>query len=286
MLSISKILLPVDFSDRSKAAAEEARYLAKLFGAEVVVLYVMPPMPIYGGGLEMAPPIDWYALQRPAVDSRLAPFVEAQFSDVAVKSVVREGDPASEIVALANEEGVDLILLPTHGYGGFRRFLLGSVAAKVLSDAAVPVLTSAHLEQSSGQQEIRSVLLSVDIDERAPLLMKAAAGIAEKFGAKLHIVHASPDDGAGAGRFVDPTWRVEIAKRRHAALSDDMAAAGIDAPLHVVAGEVAKVVKQVASEVGADLVVLGRTTETGILGRLRTNSYAIVRESPCAVLSI
>lgn len=87
MLSISKILLPVDFSDRSKPAAEEARYLAKLFGAEVIVLYVMAPMPIYGGGLEMAPPIDWYTLQRPAIDKRLEPFVEAQFSDVAVKTV-------------------------------------------------------------------------------------------------------------------------------------------------------------------------------------------------------
>lgn len=286
MLSISKIVLPIDFSDRSKAAAAEARYLAKLFGSEVIALYVMPPMPIYGGGLEMAPPIDWYALQRPSVDERLAPFVAAELGDVNVRTVVREGDPASEIVAVANEEKADLILLATHGYGGFRRFLLGSVAAKVLSDSVVPVLTSAHLEEDRGQKEIQSVLLAVDIDQRAPLLMKAASGIARQFGAKLHIVHASPDDGAGAGRFVDPTWRVEIAKRRDAALRENMAEAGVEATLHVVAGEVAKVVRQVAGEVGAELVVLGRTTEIGILGRLRTNSYAIVREAPCAVLSI
>ena len=65
-----------------------------------------------------------------------------------------------------------------------------------------------------------------------------------------------------------------------------MAAAGVTASVHVVAGEVAKVVRQVAGEVGADLVILGRTTESGMLGRLRSNSYAIVRESPCAVLSI
>ncbi len=286
MLSINKIVLPIDFSDRSKAAAAEARFLAKVFGAEVLAVYVMEPMPIYGGGLEMAAPIDWYALQRPAVDQRLAPFVAAELGDVTVKTLVREGDPATEIVAVANEEKADLILLATHGFGGFRRFLLGSVAAKVLSDAAVPVLTSAHLQEGSGQQEIKSVLLAVDVDQRAPLLMKAAAGVARQFGAKLHIVHASPDDGAGPGRFVDPTWRVEIAKRRDAALREDMAAAGVEATLQVVAGEVAKVVRQVAEECGADLVVLGRTTETGILGRLRTNSYAIVREAPCAVLSI
>ncbi len=286
MLSINKILLPIDFSDRSKAAAEEARYLAKLFGAEVVAVYVMPPMPIYGGGIEMAPAIDWYAAQRPAVDQRLGPFVAAELGDVTVKTVVREGDPASEIIAVANQEEADLILLATHGYGGFRRFLLGSVAAKVLSDAAVPVLTSAHVQEGRGRQEIESVLLAVDVDHRAPLLMKAAANVARQFGAKLHIIHASPDDGAGAGRFVDPTWRVEIAKRRDAALREDMATAGVEATLQVVAGEVAKVVRQVAGEVGADLVVLGRTTETGFLGRLRTNSYAIVREAPCAVLSI
>lgn len=286
MLTITKIVMPVDFSDRSKAAAEETRYLAKLFGAEVVVVYVMEPMPIYGGGLEMAPPVDWYALQRPAVDGRLEPFVAAEFADVRVKTVVREGDPATEIVSVANEERADLIVLATHGYGGFRRFLLGSVAAKVLSDSAVPVLTSAHLDESSGQREIQSVLLAVDMDDRGPLLMKAAAGIARQFGAKLHVVHASPDDGAGMGRLVDPTWRVEIAKQRNALLHEQMAAAGIAGTVHVVAGEVAKVVRQVASEVGAELVVLGRTTESGILGRLRTNSYAIVREAPCAVLSI
>lgn len=286
MLSMSKIVLPIDFSDRSKAAAEAARHLAKQFGAEVIVVYVMPPMPIYGGGLEMAPPIDWYALQRPAADERLAPFVAAELGDVKTTTIVREGDPATEIVAVSHEQNADLILLPTHGYGGFRRFLLGSVAAKVLSDAAVPVLTSAHLQEHSAHKEIKMVLLAVDIDPRAPLLMKAAAGVARQFGANLHIVHASPDDGAGAGRFIDPTWRVEIAKRRDAALREDMASAGVEATLHVVAGEVAKVVRQVASELDADLVVVGRTTETGILGRLRTNSYAIVREAPCAVLSI
>jgi nucleotide-binding universal stress UspA family protein len=286
MLSMKKIVLPVDLSDRSKVAAGEARSLAKLFGAEVVVVYVMAPIPIYGGGLEMAPPVNWYELQRPAVMGRLAPFVAAELGDVPVKTVIREGDAATEIIAVANEERADLIVMATHGYGGFRRFLLGSVAAKVLSDAAVPVLTSAHLEAGRGQREMQSVLLAVDVDQRAPLLMKAAAGVAKQFGAKLHIVHASPDDGAGAGRFVDPTWRVEAAKRRHAALLEQMAAAGVTATVHVVAGEVAKVVRQVAGEFGADLVVLGRTTESGILGRLRSNSYAIVRESPCAVLSI
>jgi nucleotide-binding universal stress UspA family protein len=286
MVSMNKIVLPIDFSDRSKAAAEEARYLAKLFGAEVVVVYVMEPMPIYGGGLEMAPPVDWFAVQRPAVDQRLAPLVAAALGDVPVKTVIRQGDPATEIVAVANEEKADLILLATHGYGGFRRFLLGSVAAKVLSDAAVPVLTSAHLEESSGQQEIRSVLLAVDVDPRVPLLIKAASGVARQFGAALHVVHASPDDGAGVGRWVDPTWRVEVAKQRDTVLREEIAAVGVDATLHVVAGEIAKVVKQVALEVGAGLVVVGRTTDTGILGRLRTNSYAIVREAPCAVLSI
>jgi nucleotide-binding universal stress UspA family protein len=286
MISIEKIVLPVDLSDRSKVAAGEARSLAKLFGAEVVVVYVMAPIPIYGGGLEMAPPVNWYELQRPAVMGRLAPFVAAELGDVPVKTVIREGDAAAEIIAVANEERADLIVMATHGYGGFRRFLLGSVAAKVLSEAAVPVLTSAHLEAGRGQREIQSVLLAVDVDQRAPLLMKAAAGIANQFGAKLHIAHASPDDGAGAGRFVDPTWRVEAAKRRHAALLEEMAAAGVTATVHVVAGEVAKVVRQVAGEVGADLVILGRTTESGMLGRLRSNSYGIVRESPCAVLSI
>ena len=62
--------------------------------------------------------------------------------------------------------------------------------------------------------------------------------------------------------------------------------AAATATVHVIPGEAAKVIRQVAEDVHADLVVLGRHLDKSFLGRLRTHSYAIVRESPCAVLSL
>ncbi len=58
------------------------------------------------------------------------------------------GDPAQVITAFAHTQGVDLIMMPTHGYGPFRRLLLGSVTAKVLHDAECPVWTAVHMAKA------------------------------------------------------------------------------------------------------------------------------------------
>jgi len=60
--------------------------------------------------------------------------------------VLLKGDPAECIVRVAQENAVDLIVMPTHAHGRFRRFLLGSVTAKVLHDTDCPVLTGVHHE--------------------------------------------------------------------------------------------------------------------------------------------
>jgi len=57
-------------------------------------------------------------------------------------------------VKLAQEEGTDLIVLPTHGYGGVRRFILGSITAKVLHDADCPVLTGTHIAETAENQPL------------------------------------------------------------------------------------------------------------------------------------
>jgi nucleotide-binding universal stress UspA family protein len=124
------------------------------------------------------------------------------------------------------------------------------------------------------------------MDARTPRLIAAGANLAQEFGAGLHVVHASPDDGAGAAHYIDPTWRLDVASMLKTRLEAAAKEAGATATIHVIPGEAAKVVRQVAEEVKANLVVLGRHLDHSILGRLRTHSYAIVREAPCPVLSL
>src|SRR5207245_2957797 len=64
--------------------------------------------------------------------------------DLAAGAIVSLGDPAAEITHYAEKNQVDLIMMPTHGYGRFRNMLLGSVTAKVLHDAHCPIWTAAH----------------------------------------------------------------------------------------------------------------------------------------------
>ena len=82
-----------------------------------------------------------------------------------VDRVLVEGDPAIEIVRAAHEGNFDLIVMPTHGYGPFRRFVLGSVTAKVLHDADCPVLTGAHLADLNPATPIffRNIVCAVDL---------------------------------------------------------------------------------------------------------------------------
>src|SRR6185295_2640468 len=94
--------------------------------------------------------------------------LQPELKDLPVKRVLVKGEPAHEIVRVAREENADLIVMPTHGYGAFRRFLLGSVTAKVLHDSACPVWTGAHVkEPSSSDFSLRNILCAVDLSEHS-----------------------------------------------------------------------------------------------------------------------
>jgi len=283
------IILPVDFSTRAASTAAHARILAKQYGARIVALHVMRPFQLSAEGVDVpaATVLDWYSQQKPLLEAQLAEFVKIYLSGCDVKTLFREGEPSAEIIRAATDENADLIMIATHGYGAFRRFLLGSVAAKVLNDAHIPVLTAAHVEVPADEAErIKSIVVAVDLDARTAKLVAAGNSIAREFGAELHVVHASPDDGAGAAQYMDPTWRIDVAHMMRKRLEATVIEAAATATVHVIPGEAAKVIRQVAEEVNANLVILGRHLDQSFLGRLRTHSYAIVRESPCPVLSL
>jgi nucleotide-binding universal stress UspA family protein len=93
------------------------------------------------------------------------------------------GDPAFEIVDYAGKNGVDLIMMPTHGYGKFRSMLLGSVAGKVLHDAECAVWTDTHSETPSAHREIGNVLCAIEVGTESSGLMETVG----LFGVKVEI---------------------------------------------------------------------------------------------------
>jgi universal stress protein A len=133
MFNFTKILCPVDFDQNSAAALHFACKLLEL-GGTLYLLHVVPQAD--RPGFEQYPPISELAQEN------LDNFARNQIGDQLVrKLIVRAGDPAAVTIRLAEELGVDLIVMATHGHKGLVRVVLGSVAERVLRDAKCPVLT-------------------------------------------------------------------------------------------------------------------------------------------------
>ena len=136
-----KILVPLDGSELAKKALDEAEMLANCFGAEIILFQVVPFMPIYGSP-ELVTPLIVDEKQKEAVEKYLANLTEElRKRGLRATAMVRTGQQvALEIIDFAKEAGTDLIVMCTHGRSGITRWVLGSIALKVLTRAETPIL--------------------------------------------------------------------------------------------------------------------------------------------------
>lgn len=136
-MNAKKILFPTDFSTSSDAGLRHATALARESGATLLIAHVEEPPLAYGGG-EM-----YYGVPNPdhAAIREMLQAVLPTSPDVKYEHRLIVGEPASEIVRLAEQDGVDLIVMGTHGRTGLKRMLMGSVAEAVVRRATCPVFT-------------------------------------------------------------------------------------------------------------------------------------------------
>lgn len=166
---LSRILEPVEFSPRSKGAAHYVEALACHFHSEILMLHVVaPPHGVYAPPETLSFTVAQEAVEELVVQRRAAleTFLLDELKDLPVRRRVVRGDPARQIVTVAEEERCDLIVMASHSYGPFRRFLLGSVTAKVLHDAKCPVWTGPHIESAPPRDAIRfeRILCALDLN--------------------------------------------------------------------------------------------------------------------------
>jgi nucleotide-binding universal stress UspA family protein len=277
MPTIKKILFPVDFSEGSFAAARYVEAVAGLFEAEIMLLHVVGM-----GEHTLAEEL------LPGRQAQLELYMADELKYFTTERVcVTANDAAAAIADVAWRWKPDLVMMPTHGMGAFRRFLIGSVAAKVLNDLDCPVWTSAHLEKALRLEEIhcRRILCAVDLGERSGSILKWAAWLADQYRASVGIVHAAPDLPVahyGWNRAEEFAQRVtEDTARRIEILQKE---AGTTAQVFVNSGDPAKVAIQAVRDFDADLLVIGR--HGGESAYLRQNAYAILCDAPCPVISI
>ena len=235
------------------------------FDAELILLHVIEAT--YNSTLE-----DLHEVQRETFDN----FFGKGLKHLRVKKLVEHGEAGQKIIECASANHADLIMIPTQGMGIYRRLILGSTSAKVLHDADCPVWTGVHLENAPPLEAIASqrIVCAVDLKPSSARVLSWASHLAQEYQAELTLVHvtlAESRDAHDGARYA-----LELLQE----------AVGSTATPRVETGEVSKVVGHLAGELKADLLVIGRKAEAGVLGRLEMTAYSIIRQSPCPVVSV
>ncbi|MBP3791771.1 MAG: universal stress protein [Methanobrevibacter sp.] len=134
-----KILVPTDGSEFAKKAQKHALFLSKVSGAEIIAVSVTENNFVNGLPLDD----EVYQLNqilKERSEENLKEFDALNEDDLKIAHVIREGSPAKVILEVAKEEVVDLIVMGSSGKSGFDRFIMGSVADKVVNSAKCAVL--------------------------------------------------------------------------------------------------------------------------------------------------
>ena len=294
-LALDRILFPTDLSACAEGAFRHAAWLADRFDAELHVLHAVDDAdrPALGwpdalsdgapsvtladvyGGLEIPPPG--------------APGDDGATVEVVTAEVVGRSASAA-ILDYARDEGVDLVVMGTQGKRGWRRGVLGSVAEAVTRRAPCPVLTVRPLGAPGATPWPPSrVLLAIDdVGDAVPPVAEWAARLAVAHAVPLQVVHVTLDPLFASAGFPLPSVLRAEARERIADLTGRLRAVvpgELSVHVTVRSGNPAGVVRAVAEEVGAGLLVVGTEGLSGP-GRLVLGSVAedLVRTAPCPVL--
>jgi nucleotide-binding universal stress UspA family protein len=291
MRAFSRILFPVDFSERCTGTLPFVREMVRQYGASLTLIHVVQIPMYWYGTMSPGAVIAWEVFPELVEKGRerLTSFAARHFAGSASPGTICElGDPGDAILAHAEKIGADLIMMPTQGESPFRIFLLGSVTAKVLHRAHCAVWTGAHLEAAPATEQVhvKSILCALDLEKDADDVVHTAAELGKTFSAHVRLVHCIPapeslpaaEFNSEFERFLADCARDQIAKLQ--------ARVETSFDVSLAAGQVAKVVRDAALAHRADLIVIGRGHVQAPLSLLRTNAFGIIRNAPCPVLSL
>lgn len=271
------ILAPVDFSELSAGSLRYAAAIARRSTAKLTLLYAhtFSPPPYFTGG-ELSELERQFRASFAEAERSLRQFAEATLGagPGTSETHVVEGPPADTILAYASESGADLIVMGTHGRSGVNRWMLGSVAERVLRASEIPVLTVQPGRSAAGPVEIRHILCPVNDSLSARRALATATDLAASFEARVTVVHVQEEQAANSIADLC-SW---IAENRRATC---------DVREAVRKGEAAAEIISATAEADCDLAVIGAQHraffDTTVLG---TTTVRVVRHARCPVLTI
>ncbi len=294
---LRKILLPTDFSDRARAAYAAAVSIAREFDATLLLVHEAEPVPpLYFEHVSPDFPVNSYyeGLER-RLDAESGHVV---FEECRVETRLLRGESEDErIVDLARDEGVDLVVLSTHGRSGLAHVMLGSFAERLARTAPVPVLTYRRRDERE-KFAPRAAVVPFDFSDNATAILPLARFFARHFGTRLTLLHVLPDpDEFSHGRFGAGTSYAEIQRdtrqAREAALRQLEEFCAREFPRSEIArarvrqGPAYREIIHEAQESRTDLILMATHGFSG-LRHFFFGSVAekVLRGAPCSVLTI
>ncbi len=276
MFAPKRIVVPVDFSDPSRAAAAQARTLAVRFDAHLHLVHALAS-PAWTHSELRIPPSGWEAIRGQAKETLRALRMELA-PEVEVSAELVEAEPAAAIKAAVERRDAELVVMGTHGYRGLKHLVLGSVAEKTLRTVPCPTLAVKPTAPSGPPTRILWATDFSDCAERAGWI---ARGLAGAFGARVEALHVlAPEagresaDALGAAR--------DQLDQAMAPFQD----AGIEIMPHVHQGSPAAAIAREAERLEVDLIALGHRGHGGlphaVLGSVAERT---LRAAPCSVVS-
>jgi nucleotide-binding universal stress UspA family protein len=297
-MRIDRILCPVDYSEFSRHAVDQALAIRHWYGGRLTVLHVVPgveglltdPIPAPHSP-HVATPADLVLLRQQA-----ARFVAAESGDLSVDVKVVIGRVVDEVVREAELLPADMVVMGSHGRSGFDRLMLGSVTERVLRKASCPVLIVPRRAPDAvpaGPVPYRHVVCAIDFSPSSVKALEYAVSIAGKAGARVTAFHA-----VELARVFEPTviagpdtmsYYQSLAADARERLRRLLAShTPIDVYVEGVLGKGSpyQEILRVAAEQSADLVVLG--AHGGLAGRLAFGSTVnqVVRQADCPVVTV
>ena len=296
MLDIRRILCPIDFSDASQHALDHAVMIAGWYRARITALHVRHP------AFLVEPPILFAEMNQSGlttledVEARLHDWLSpARAAGVECEVLAADGNsPAVRIVEYASTLPADLIVLGTHGRGGFERLLLGSVTEKVLRRAPCPVITVPPPSVATSRMPFKRLLCAVDFSEPSLAALRYAVSLGKESDAHLTVVHVLEfprvDDIPSERPFDLARYRAAVEADAHRKLqeliTEDMRT-WCEPETRLLYGKPYEQVLATATQERDDLIVLGvhgRSALDRMLFGSTTNQ--VVRHATCPVLTL
>jgi len=294
---LSRIVVATDFSDTASLALDRAIEIASRHQSEIVLVHAMQPdlPPLAAPEMVVIPP-DYERLLEEACHEGLKHASDrVREARIPVSERLERGRAANRIAVAAEDLAADLIIIGTRGNTGFKHLLLGSVAEEVVRVSKRPVLT-VHPGDDRPIEPVRRLLFPTDFsvasDQALAVSTRLLIGSADTKILLVHTYEITPSivplggfRGGVVPLFVDNAQH--LAEQMTEPSVEALRSRGFDVEVHVVRGDAAQVVTELASSLEADLIVMGTRGHSKIRQMLLgSTAERVVEHAPCPVLTV